>query len=289
MRKNAKCKLFAYVLVFVLAFSMATISSFAVDWNVNPNLVCWTPYTVTVASGDTVNLQVVPASTTYAAVGFDSAVEAAEAPITWSVPLGSSLVSVDLTTVTGVAITINGVTKYAQQVTVNAATSGFGPASVLASRNANSYTNFSVVVPTSTPVTASNVDVYVMTDFDPYQVADSITVPAANYGYATPLEAIQQLVDPNSVDPTSNLAEVVLGYGDEYVESVSYITTSPDGTFTAEKSYPYRGWQYRVYRNGSMVSDSANIGAAAFLLNSNDEVVWYYNDYMSALTYFAEW
>lgn len=284
-----KSKVLSFVLVLAMVLSMASVS-FATDLVQNPNLVCWSPYTATVTNGGTVNLQVVPASPTYNPVGFDTAAEAAAAPINWSMAFGGDKISIVSGSTTAAAITIGNQTKYAQQITVQAAATGVGPASVAATLN-NGYTNFTVVIPASAQTQATGVKASVSgTDAVnlSYSVdveATGLTVSSGAYNYATPAKVLDALKTSGAIYD--------FGMPSGYVQWIAQFNGQPVTWYTDQTATPwvYYGWQYRVYKKTgpntyAMDPNSALIGADTYNLSNDDVVAWYYGDFATADNYF---
>lgn len=288
----------SFVLVLALVLSMFSMS-FA---DTPPNFTANTDFTVVATTGQAVTLQAGPADSYYSFVGYETATEAA-AGVDWSVVSSPSALIGSVSDPTAAAVTVTiggvGVTRYASQVTVTMASSSsaYGAASILAQDESNSYNyvNFTLVLKNTG--TADNVDTATVIEsygeefaVNNTAVTTDISTASGALKYATPIDVLDAITSTGAITP--NYDKYIYGYTQSsgYVSSVTgYSTTMAAITLDVQSVSPYRGWNYRVYKDGTMDPLSEVISAGYYKLSDDDEVVWYYGSYSEALTYFDQY
>ena len=282
----------------LMAAAMAAVMTVAVQAPAfaatsDPNMTAYlTDYTTTVSAGteETVYLMAVPADAYYSPTSFDSEADAAD--VAWSVVPGSTTgVSVDEDSIMGMDMGDGTIAAYAE---VNvAADAAPGAASIEAKNPETGATmNYTVVV-NGTDTAKNNITYRFYNGDDELLTVSNMSVAGTDYygntSYPSVLDGVlkvwqtTQRSDKQLLYPT-----VTNNYGTYAVESMtfrqvnadgSYTDTPPLTNYTDETTWDYYGWQYRVYRNGTIVPLSELIGADECALQSGDTVVWKFGQY----------
>lgn len=290
-----------HVISFVLALALV-LSMFSMSFaDTPPNFTANTDFTVVATTGQAVTLQAGPADSYYSFVGYETATEAA-AGVDWSVVSSPSALVGSMSDPTAAAVTVTiggvGVTRYASQVTVTmtSSSSAYGAASILAQDESNSYNyvNFTLVLKntgTADNVVAAAKIQSIGEEFfvSNAAVTTDISTASGTLKYATPIDVLDAITSTGAIDPDYD--KYIYGYTQSsgYVSSVTgYDEYMEQTTLTAQSSSPYRGWNYRVYKSGTIDPLSRVISAGYYKLSDNDVVVWYYGSYSEALSFFGE-
>lgn len=218
---------------------------------------------------------------------FSSEAEAAD--VDWSVKAGSTLSGLTITEQEPIAMDEN---MYLAWATVNVpAGSTSGSASIEASYHGQTV-NVTVVVNTT-------VDGDVQYDAAPTGVGVKVYDPATNTAASGVFEvdpanftsaqngarSFATVMDTMLLAKSSGLVEDYV-YTDYAGYAVNVTTMTVKGVVYNNKSvevsegvYEYLGWQYRVYRNNTLLPISEVLGVDDFQLQSGDVIVWKYGVY----------
>lgn len=286
MKKNFR-RFAALALALVMMFAMSATAFASSDYPYLTNTTD-TNYSYTVQSDEDaiITLKVVPANSSYARGAFTYAEAQA---ITWGYEDGSDEENIILDdTVEPVAVTGG----YAACVDVYVFSGGTpGASSIYAQNTEGNKMNFTIVVDgTSNPVNNVSYVFYNQPNAstsDKLLTVNNMTVSGNDhYGstnYPSVLDGIYGAW-MNTLGSENRLTNYVIqtNYGTDMLTSLTFeiggtLTNYTEGV--DEVTYDYGGWQYRVYRSGSMVPLSEMVGAGEFNVKTDDVVVWKYGKY----------
>ncbi len=275
--------LFAVIMAMAMMFAM---SSVALAATTDPNLTSYkTDYTYTVTQGqeDIIELKVVPATADYAGSTFDNVAELQptadkEGIVQWA-PVAGSPAGVDVAEYGGDK---NGDTVYAYAYVYVSSDAEAGTASIEAKNTVTGATmNFTIVVEPATPAApVSNIGYEVYTDNTTLAFKGTLASVAANNHYGnTNFPSVLDVVMPMQTANASKLTayNIKENWGSYVLQSMT-INSKVYGNYT-DGSGNYYGWQYRVIRNGEVLSLSAIVGMDDFALQAGDTVVLKYGVY----------
>ena len=273
---NNMKKVFAVIMAMAMIFALsisasATTANYLVDY--------YGQYTYPTDYGNG-GYHFLLAAPDYDPAGFATADEAA---LNWSIISGS---------ISGVQI----VTSYPLQMDeshyvavaeVSVATSApVGPASIMAMDTSGAYVNFTIVVDYAQGTGSENnilCKYYNVTSANSETLLTTVSnlSPAWNthYGdtkFTSAMDAgIAAYFASDAI--TSVFVDNSIGTMPYYVRDMT-INGIPYNAYT-DQDYNYFGWQYRVYRNNTLLPITEYVGADQFKLNSGDTIVWKFGQY----------
>jgi hypothetical protein len=227
----------------------------------------------------------VPVDSSYAALGFDTQAEAAAV----SVETISGSVSEPSYTIRPVD-SVNVTGKYAAEVefALDGTMTSLGPISEKVYTSTGLYTNFTIVVNDPNSIDPSGMYVaYISCRFYNNTVTGSnllasstqtllrANAAADGKSYVTGFDGLMDSSVTSNVDYGSDITN-------PYVKSIT-INSTP---YTAGAWPSMVGWQYRVYRNNTLVPISEYLGIGDVKLQSNDVVIWLYADFANPAAVF---
>ncbi len=275
--------LFAVIMAMAMMFAMSSVAFAATT---DPNLTSYdTDYTYTVTQGqeDIIELKVVPATAGYAGSTFDNVAELQptadkEGIVQWA-PVAGSPAGVDVAEYGGEK---DGDTVYAYAYVYVSSDAEAGTTSIEAKNTVTGATmNFTIVVEPATPAApVSNIGYEVYTDNTTLAFKGTLASVAANNHYGnTNFPSVLDVVMPMQTANASKLtAYNIANTWNSYVLQSMTINSKVYENYTAEDGN-YYGWQYRVIRNGEVLSLSAIVGMDDFALQAGDTVVLKYGVY----------
>lgn len=311
MKKMRMSKRFlALALSLILALGL-TSTAFAANDNINLKQVDSGQLTTFMASGGTTSVTLYttttgaayntndPFSTTGKATaiqwGFtDDGSTIASSSVSTDGQLTMSAVSAVNVSPTPAGITPDNAPSdpgYYSAVTINLNTMSPTPNvySIIAMDGSSWPVNFTIVIENTTPQSdVTGIEVTIIDDI--YANAIIANEPSLNVAVPTSGDVIHGLGLAMQNDPcATGSLQAMIG-----AAAIDDFTVDANGSYVDEitiSSMPYPndtvnwiGWQYGVYRGGTLLDLSAVVSSSVFPLEDNDQVLWYYGYYTTLPT-----